>query len=859
MHLRLSTVSDRAGTEAKTRCSTGSLTWLSEYAELERELADPAVHSDQEQARTLGRRYAELTPIVHAYREWQQTVGRRGDGPRARRRGRLVRRRGRPARQAPRASSSSSCRSCWCPRDPNDDKDVILEVKAGEGGEESALFAGDLLRMYLRYAERRGWKTEILDATVTGLGGYKDATVAVKAARAADGVWSRLKYEGGVHRVQRVPVTESQGRIHTSAAGVLVAPEADAGRGADRRQRPADRRVPLLGPRRPEREHDRLGGADHPPADRDRRLLPEREEPAAEQGAGAARSCAPGCSRRPQAEADAKASGRAAQPGRARWTGRSGSAPTTSRRTASPTTGWATRPTTWTRCSTGTWTRVIDALAAADLEAKLAGAGDDEPAARRGRAGRAAAGRRRGGLAAHRRRADRRQRARRPPRRAAHGARRRLRRAVLGRDRPPGGARAAPAHHRQRPLPLPRARRGARGVRAAPGDRGDDRLGDRPAAGRWTSPSRWWPTWAPVPARSRWPSRQEVPRARVHAVEADPLARAWAERNISKCVDSAPYTAGRVMLHARRLRRRAAGELDGTVDLVISNPPYIPVGASVEPEVSEYDPPAALWSGTDGLDAIRAVERTARRLLRPGGLRRRRARGASRARRCTGYSRRSRAGGTPATTRTWPAVTASSPPPGRAEASADEQALRLPGSRRSGPRAIEAAVTAARAGELIVLPTDTVYGIGADAFIPAAVTTLLAAKGRGRDMPPPVLVGHRRAAAAALVDDLGAFGAGPDRRVLAGRAHPGVPGQPDADLGPGRHQGHGRGPDAAALGRAGRCSSRPGRWRCAAPTGTASPPATTRGRARSSSSARRSRSTWTAARAPATSRRPSST
>jgi peptide chain release factor 1 len=119
------------------------------------------------------------------------------------------------------------------PRDALDSKDVILEIKAGEGGEESALFAADLLRMYLRYAERQGWKTELLDATGTGLGGYKDVTVAVKAAGRGslagtpDGAWSLLKYEGGVHRVQRVPVTESQGRIHTSAAGVMVMPEAD--------------------------------------------------------------------------------------------------------------------------------------------------------------------------------------------------------------------------------------------------------------------------------------------------------------------------------------------------------------------------------------------------------------------------------------------------------------------------------------------------------------------------------------------------------------------------------------------------------------------------------------------------------
>src|SRR5262249_12654314 len=119
-------------------------------------------------------------------------------------------------------------RKLLVPKDPNDKRDIILEVKAGEGGEESALFAGDLLRMYLRYAERQGWKTEILDETDTGLGGIKDATVAVKGRSSdADGVWSRLKFEGGVHRVQRVPVTESQGRIHTSAAGVLVVPEAD--------------------------------------------------------------------------------------------------------------------------------------------------------------------------------------------------------------------------------------------------------------------------------------------------------------------------------------------------------------------------------------------------------------------------------------------------------------------------------------------------------------------------------------------------------------------------------------------------------------------------------------------------------
>jgi peptide chain release factor 1 len=118
-------------------------------------------------------------------------------------------------------------RELLLPRDPNDGKDVILEVKAGEGGEESALFAGDLLRMYLRFAERQGWTTELMDAEPTDLGGYRSATVAVRARKDDQQVWRRLKYEGGVHRVQRVPVTESQGRIHTSAAGVLVLPEAE--------------------------------------------------------------------------------------------------------------------------------------------------------------------------------------------------------------------------------------------------------------------------------------------------------------------------------------------------------------------------------------------------------------------------------------------------------------------------------------------------------------------------------------------------------------------------------------------------------------------------------------------------------
>jgi peptide chain release factor 1 len=203
---------------------------VEEYARLEHDLADAAVHSDPERARALGRRYGELTPVVHAYQEWQQTVA---DEQAARELATEDHSFAVEAEQFARhrRELEEALRDLLAPRDASDSKDVLLEIKAGEGGEESALFAADLLRMYLRYAERQGWKTEVLDATVTGLGGYKDATVAVKAPRrggdAGDGVWARLKYEGGVHRVQRVPVTESQGRIHTSAAGVLVLPEAD--------------------------------------------------------------------------------------------------------------------------------------------------------------------------------------------------------------------------------------------------------------------------------------------------------------------------------------------------------------------------------------------------------------------------------------------------------------------------------------------------------------------------------------------------------------------------------------------------------------------------------------------------------
>ncbi|MDO4239420.1 peptide chain release factor 1 [Micrococcus sp.] len=205
---------------------------IAEHRDLARQLSDPAVHADAGRARRVGRRYAELGQVVAAHEAWTAAVADRDD---ARALAALPGEDGEafaaelPALEAAADEAAERLRRVLIPRDPDDGRDVILEVKGGEGGEEAALFAGDLLRMYLRYAESRGWRTEVLSSTPSDLGGVKDAQVAVRGSGTdpAQGVYAALKYEGGVHRVQRVPVTESQGRIHTSAAGVLVLPEVD--------------------------------------------------------------------------------------------------------------------------------------------------------------------------------------------------------------------------------------------------------------------------------------------------------------------------------------------------------------------------------------------------------------------------------------------------------------------------------------------------------------------------------------------------------------------------------------------------------------------------------------------------------
>ena len=200
-----------------------------EYAELEAAMADPSINDDQGKARQLGRRYAQLGPVVAGFKEWKSadedlTAAKELAATDPDFACEI------PALEETAHKAAEKLEELLLPRDPNDDSDVILEVKAGAGGDESALFAGDLLRMYMRYAEKRNWKVEILDATESEMGGYKDISVAVKSkgtAAPGESPYARLKFEGGVHRVQRVPETESQGRIHTSAAGVLILPEAE--------------------------------------------------------------------------------------------------------------------------------------------------------------------------------------------------------------------------------------------------------------------------------------------------------------------------------------------------------------------------------------------------------------------------------------------------------------------------------------------------------------------------------------------------------------------------------------------------------------------------------------------------------
>jgi peptide chain release factor 1 len=198
------------------------------YDELERRMADPEVLADYQKIAELAQERSELEPIVEAYRE-HMTVTEELDETRE-----LLELSDDPEMAAMaeeeikilserRLELEDNMRSLLVPKDPRDDKNVFIEIRAGAGGDEAGIFAADLLRLYTRFAENRRWKTDIVGENSTGVGGYKEVILAVKGK----GAFSRLKFESGVHRVQRVPITESQGRIHTSTATVAVMPEVD--------------------------------------------------------------------------------------------------------------------------------------------------------------------------------------------------------------------------------------------------------------------------------------------------------------------------------------------------------------------------------------------------------------------------------------------------------------------------------------------------------------------------------------------------------------------------------------------------------------------------------------------------------
>ena len=195
------------------------------FLDVEKALSDPNVANDPSELQRLGKLHSELSPIIDAYRALRDTMQGIADAEA------LL---DDPEMHEMAQEELNELRKnveeqqnlltfLLLPKDPNDDKNVILEIRAGTGGEEAALFAGDLLRMYMRYADRRHWKYEMLSSDETGIGGYKEAVLNIQGQAA----YSQLKFESGVHRVQRVPATETSGRIHTSAATVAVLPEAD--------------------------------------------------------------------------------------------------------------------------------------------------------------------------------------------------------------------------------------------------------------------------------------------------------------------------------------------------------------------------------------------------------------------------------------------------------------------------------------------------------------------------------------------------------------------------------------------------------------------------------------------------------
>ncbi len=308
------------------------------YEELMALLATPAVQSDSNEYRKHAKALAEIEPLVETLPRIQ---GRpQGDRDRQRagqRRRRRHARAGQGRARGPRARRDTllaDMKLLLVPKDPNDQKNVVLEIRAGTGGEEAALFAYELFRMYSKFAEKQGWRVEVMSTNDSDVGGIKEVIAMIEG----NGAYSKLKYESGVHRVQRVPATEASGRIHTSTVTVAVLPEAEEVDVQIDAERSSHRHVLLERPRRPERQHDVLSRAHHAYPHQHRGLPAGREiagEEQRESDEGAARrvstkwKCA--SSRKPSPKIAA-----------ARWApanDRRKSAPTTSATTASPTIG----------------------------------------------------------------------------------------------------------------------------------------------------------------------------------------------------------------------------------------------------------------------------------------------------------------------------------------------------------------------------------------------------------------------------------------------------------------------------------------------------------------------------------------
>ncbi len=213
------------------------------FEELTEKLADPELVGDREKYAKIAREHAELSEIVETYRTYKKTLEEiEGNKELLEDQDEELVKLAREELKELTAKAEELEKKLMfllLPKDPNDEKNILLEIRAGTGGEEAALFAADLFRMYSRYAERKGWEVEILDVNPTGLGGFKEIIALIKGK----GAYSRLKYESGVHRVQRIPETESQGRIHTSAVTVAVLPEAEE---VDIEIRPEDLRIETM-------------------------------------------------------------------------------------------------------------------------------------------------------------------------------------------------------------------------------------------------------------------------------------------------------------------------------------------------------------------------------------------------------------------------------------------------------------------------------------------------------------------------------------------------------------------------------------------------------------------------------------